>query len=334
MNYIGCDVHKYYTVLSILDEKGTLKKQGRVYNNIEGFKELLDSKEEYKAVLESGLNWGVIHDMLEEIENIKEIKVANAGKVKAIASAKIKTDKIDSKILAQLLRVDLIPEVWIPKKEIRALKDLVRYRAYIVKLRTMTKNRIHDVLLKNHVVVPAIKDIFGKYGMSYLNRIELKNEVYNKIFKHHLELLKGLMKEEKRISKIINIELKENKYYKLLQTVPGIGNIFASIIALEIGDINRFENAKKLCSYAGLVPSTHSSGQTHYHGRLIKGNKWLRWAFIEASHSAIRGSIYFRKHNQKVKIHKDSKAAAVSTARKIATIVFKILKENREYVEL
>lgn len=163
----------------------------------------------------------------------------------------------------------------------------------------MVKNKIHDILLKSRVMMPEVKDIFGKYGMEFLERVELPDRNADLLLRHNLELYKKLVEEEKEISSYIEKEVGETEEVRLLRSIPGIGKVFGQLIALEIKDINRFPSVKHLCSYCGLVPSTHSSGTTSYHGKLIKGNKWLRWAL----------------------------------ARKLVAVVYHVLKEKRKYFE-
>jgi len=335
MLYLGCDVHKKYTTMSFITEDGEVADTSSFSNDIEELKNLLSQfpDEEFSAVLEAGLNWGLIYDMLESIEEVRNVSLAHPPKVKAIASAKIKTDKIDSKILGQLLRVDLIPRVWVPCKEIRILKDMVRFRAFVVKVKTMIKNRIHDILRKSHINPPEVKDIFGKYGNMWLEGIELSDPRMDKLLRYHLKM-KGVFEEmEKELKKWINKEMKTNEDLELVKTIPGIRDVFGPIIVLEIDDINRFPDPAHLHSYSGLAPSTHSSGDTYYHGKLIKGNRWLRWAFIEGAHTSVRVSPYFRKHYNRVKGKAGSQAASVTSGRKLATIAYKVLKEQRPYTE-
>lgn len=335
MLYLGCDVHKNYTTVSFVDENGDVKGTRNFYNNIDELKCLLSSfpEEEFSAVVEAGLNWGLIYDMLNSISEVKEVFLAHPPKVKAIASAKIKTDKIDSKILGQLLKANLIPEVWVPCKETRILKDIVRFRAFTVKVKTMIKNRVHDILRKSHVNPPDVKDIFGKYGRMWLEEIELKDKRADKLLRYHLKIKEIFEEMEIELKKWINKEMKDNEDLKLIKTIPGIKDVFGPIIVLEIDDINRFPDPSHLHSYSGLVPSTHISGDTRYHGRLIKGNRWLRWAFIEGAHTSVRVSPYFRRYYNRLKRKAGNQAASVASGRKLATIVYKVLKEKRPYRE-
>ena len=336
MLYLGCDVHKKMTVVSFIREDGRVLGTKKFYNNITELKRILDdfSSEDYSAVLEAGLNWELIYEMLEGIGEIKRVAVAHPPRVKAIASAKIKTDKIDSKILGELLRADLIPEVWVPPKEVRVLKNIVRFRAFIVKIKTMIKNKVHDIMRKGQILTPDVQDLFGRYGREWLETVGFKEGRYRELLNYHLKIYDCLCSMEKDLNKWIKREMGGNEDLELVKTIPGIGPVFGSMIVLEIGDINRFPDAKHLCSYSGLVPSTHSSGEKSYHGRLINGNRWLRWAFIEGGLSSIRGSPYFRKHYTRILMHRGNKAAQVSVARKLASVTYRILKEKRSYREI
>jgi transposase len=279
MLYLGCDVHKNYTTVSFINEKGYAECTGTFSNCLEGLESLLNKfkDEEFSAVLEAGMNWGLIHDLLESIERVKNVSVAHPPKVKAIASARIKTDKIDSIIPGQLLRADLTPEIWVPEKEVRLLKDIVRSRVFVVKVKTMVKNRIHDILRKSHQDPPDVEDLFGSYGRMWLNELKLPDEREDALLRYHLNMNDFLEDTEKDLKKLISKKMKDNKDLKLVKTIPGIGDVFAPLIVLEIDKIERFPDAKHLHSYCGLVPSTYSSGDKKYHGKLVKGNRWLRW---------------------------------------------------------
>lgn len=144
--YIGVDHHKKFSYFSVMNERGVVVKEGRIGNSKESVENFLGKEysEGASAVLEAGRNWTVMHDWLEE--EVDEVKLAHPLKVRAIAEAKIKTDKIDAKTLAHLLRADLIPEAYVPGKDTRVVKNILRQRMFLVKLSTMVKNRIHVII--------------------------------------------------------------------------------------------------------------------------------------------------------------------------------------------
>jgi len=333
MLYLGIDYHKRWSYFTCEDEGGRVKWSKKVRNDREEIEGLLNLEERYKVVLECGRNWGVMYDTLEDIGCIEKLVLANPFKTKAIAYAKIKTDKIDSKVLCDLLRANLIPLVWVPPKDIRWKKYIARNRAFLVSLKTMIKNRIHVIIDRNHLNSPSVSDIFGRYGRQWLYSISLPEEE-RRLLDNHLKMLEFLEEEIKGVERWLKDLFRGDRYVELLNTIPGIGKIFGVMIALEIGDINRFPDAKHLHSYAGLVPSTYASGNKVYHGRLIKyANKWLRWAFVEATLTAIRVSPFFRSYYERRLENKSTQASIISTARMLASVTYHVLKENREYRE-
>ena len=173
------------------------------------------------------------------------------------AEAKIKTDTIDATTLADLLRADLIPEVHVPSVDVRAQKNLLRQRMWLVGLRTMAKNRIHHILDRNHTAMPTCSDIFGKAGRQALAEINLPPPD-DLLLNAHLELLDQVQHHIADSERWINKALCDNGDAATLRSIPGLGKIFAAVVALEIDDIHRFRNPGKLCAYARLVPSSVS----------------------------------------------------------------------------
>jgi len=286
-----------------------------------------------KAVVETSRTWGLLYDLLEEIDCVEDVTLAHSLKVRAIAEAKIKTDKIDSHILAQLLRVNLIPAAYIPAKETRTFKEMIRQRVFLVRMRTRLKNRIHVLLDRRHIALPPISDIFGRQGTDYLKKVKLPG-VDGFILKENLKLLELFNEQIKKTEHEIQHLIGSDPRVNLLRTIPGLGPILAAVIALEIDDISRFTSAPKLASYTGLVPSTYASGGKVFHGRLLRmSNKWLKWAFVEAAWVAMRCSPYCRMFYESRKRNKGSHTAIIALARRISEIAWHVLSENREYQE-
>jgi len=254
-------------------------------------------------------------------------------KIRAIADAKIKSDSIDAKTLAHLLRADLIPQVHVPSKEIREQKNLLRHRLWLVRLQTMTKNRIHQLVDRNHVKMPTVKNIFGVAGRTFLEGLNLPL-IDQELLKDHLRLLDTLHEHIKKTEAWIGKELKNNHLMDILITLPGFGKVLSALAALEIDDINRFRTPAKFASYSALIPSTFASGGKVYHGNLIpNGNRWLKYVFIEASWVSIRTSAYCRFYFERMKDRKNSNVAIVALARRLSEIAYRCLKEKRAYEE-
>ena len=334
MNYLSVDYHKKYSQVTVMDEKGEILKEGRIDNGLESVSEVFEGLEgPTTAVMEATRNWSLMYDRLEQFAD--EVKLAHPMKVKAIASAKIKTDKIDSRVLAHLLRSDLIPAAHVPNKDMRIVRGVLRQRLFFVRIRTMVKNRIHTLVDR----YPEIErcqgmetDIFGKSGMTWLLSIELP-PASRRLLDAELELLETLNDKIKASDKWVKELGKDNEDVSLLQTIPGIGKFFSVLLWAEIDGIERFANAKKLASYAGLVPSVHSSGGKTYHGRITKtGNKWIRWALVEAVHPAIRKDYWLRCQYEKRKRRNGTNKAKVAMARKHLSIIYRVLSERSPYM--
>jgi transposase len=332
MLYAGVDTHKKYSRVVVTDGRGQMVAQASLSNDLVSFKEFfLQMNEPVKSVVEAGRTWGIIYDMLEDLG--ADPILANPLKARAIAEAKIKTDSIDARTLADLLRADLIPTVHVPSREVRAQKNLLRQRLWLVGIRTMVKNRIHHILDRNHVVMAQHSDIFGTAGRREMERLDIPAPDCQ-LLKAHLEILDDIKEQISSTEKWIAEAVDDHPGTVIVRTVPGIGKIFAPLIALEIDDIKRFYNPGKLCAYAGLVPSTYASGGKVRHGRLISScNRWLKWAFVEAAWIAQRTSPYCHDYFERIKRRKGANSAATALARRLCEITWHCLTENRPYQE-
>lgn len=333
---IGVDYHKKFSYLVVKDHGGQVLRQGQIENTADSVNKFLAPyKEGSKAVLESCRNWCVMHEWLEDA--VDEVLLANPFKVKAIAEAKIKTDKIDATVLADLLRADLIPQSYIATREVRDMRSLLRERIFFVRLRTMTKNRITTIFDRYPEEIRKFKaqtDLFGKKGRAQLESITLR-DADRAIIDRELNFIDLINTFIKEIEEVIGENFKISKTAQHLESIPGIGKFFAMLIDAEIGDIARFKSAEKLASYAGLVPSTYSSGGRTVNGRIIKGgNQILRWAFVEAVIPAISNNEELRYEYDQLRKRMNWNKAKVAMARKLLNIAFKCLKENRNFIKL
>jgi transposase len=332
MLYAGVDYHKRYSQVHVIDEHGRTRARARLANDFTALRDFFAGlAEPTRAVLEAGWNWGVMYDWLDAIENVADVELAHAYRVRAIAAAQVKTDAIDSHTLAQLLRVNLIPKAYVPGTQTRALRELVRQRVFLVRVRTMVKNRIQALLARHHVPLPAVSDIFGKRGRDYLSKVRLEGAA-QELLRQDLELLIALGEEIGATERWLRQATQGDRRVELLRSIPGLGELLATVVALEIDRIERFASPAKLAAYAGLVPTTYSSGGRTFHGKLMaQSNKWLRWALVEAAWVAVRLDPYFRAHFAKRRAHKPAQSAIIATARRLLEIVWHVLNENRPY---
>ncbi len=336
MRYVGIDYHKRYSVLCATNERGQSLKEGRIAGNssagfVQFFQEL---HEPAKVVLEACWNWGYLYDLLAEIPEVKEVVLAHPYKTRLIAEAQIKTDKIDARTLANLLRGDLIAQSHAPCAATRARKHLLRQRLFWVRLRTMLRNRTHSILDRQRGLErPQLKDLFGKRGQSWLQEVQLPCPSDQPLLAQDLEVMKLLAAKIKELDGLIGSS--QSAQEKLLESLPGIGPVFSSVIATEIDGIARFHTPAKLAAYCGVVPTTHASGGRVFHGRLLwQCNKWLRWALVEASWSAIQFSGYFGGIYRAARARGKNKNVAITlVAHRLAKIIWLLLTEQRPYTE-
>jgi len=331
--FIGMDLHKSSSTFCVKDSEGNLLASKKVATNkseILGFTNQFKERELILAV-EPVSQWYFYADILQN--SGIDVHLANPLKVKAIASARIKTDKIDAGVLCDLLRGNLLPEAYFSTAEMRMWKELVRFRLSLVNLRTQTKNKIHAILGKNGQIC-KYTNAFGKAGRVWLDSLELSRHFRNSLdeyLKTHDYLTRQIKEAEKNIEAVAT----GNESMQLLMTIPGVSYFSALTIMAEIGDIARFPSAKQLMGYAGVVPSTYASGDRVAHGRITKaGSRWLRWIMIELAHKQQRckrkpglGWYYL-----KVKKNKGSKTAAVATARKLLAVIWRMLVDRRPFI--
>lgn len=332
--YVGVDYHRKHSYISVMNKEGKKVKEGLVANRKEEVATFLTQAQcdgNSAAVLEASRNWPVMYDWLEDL--VGEVHLAHPLKVKAIAEAKIKTDKISAGVLAHLLRSDLLPEAYVAGPETRQVRNVLRQRMFFIRLRTMVKNRIFGLLDRYPELSEQrpCKDPFSQTGLIWLKGIPLK-EVDRKLLDEELKLYQVLEERIFQTESLVNELAQNDLRVKLLKTIPGIGKFFAVLIAYEVDDISRFAHEKKFFSYIGIIPSTFSSGGKTFHGRLTKqGNKYLRWAIIEAVWPAIRSDADLRNYYERIKVKKGANPAKVATARRLATIVYRVLSQKRPY---
>lgn len=329
MNYVGLDVHKEYCQAAILDKKGKLIAEKRVQTTEQGFKQLAKSIDKGSSmVMEASCSFYTPYEFFRG--RGYEVKVAHPKNVKAIASSKVKTDKIDARILADLLRADLIPEAYVPDKSIRQLRDLLVHRQGLVKTRTEAKNRVHSLLTKRGIRY-SFSDLFGKAGREWLKSLDLELAADLEL-RQDMECIDLLDKQVKRVEGEIFAYEKAYPEARLLQSIPGIGKLISLIIIAEVVAINRFPDEKKLASYAGLTPSVHQSGDTDRHGRITKqGSKMLRTAMIQAVQRAKAGSTKIRRFYDRIAKRHGANKAKVATARKMLCWIYFMLKRGETF---
>jgi len=328
--HIGIDLHKKFSVIVFVDAAGKVIDRKRVINDKGFIAESLSGVSRDSCITyEATYNWYWLYDFL--IELGFKVKMAHPKKVRIIAESTIKTDNIDAEVLAQLERTNFLPESYVPPKEIREVKELLRYRLSLVNHRRELKNRIHAVLGKCGII-SELTDLFGKSGREFLDRITLA-QIFRTEIDGYLSIIDSIneriAESEKRIKKMAT----ENKEAQILMTAPGISYFSSMLLLSEIGTIDRFPAAKKLFAYAGVVSSTKESADKVRHGHIIRdSNKYIRWILIEAIDWAIKKDERLAKFYRKISVKRGKQIARIATARKLLESIYYMLKNKQEYI--
>lgn len=319
MLYLGVDIHKKKCWVTVLDEGGQELEQRQLSMDAAALREYFGQiPKPAKLAVEATFNWYYFLNVIEPLG--LELHLVHPQKTKAIASARIKHDKLDSRILAQLLRAGFIAEAWIAPPAVREQRQLLRHRTRTVRWATRAKNGVHGVLNREGVVAPT-ESLFGKRGRAFLGQVPLKAldrwEVDNQLAR--LDLLQVQIDE---LDQEIERRGQADEVVQALDAIPGIGPFIALLLVAEIGEVQRFPSAKHLVSYLGLAPSLYASGERRWTGAITKqGSSLLRWALVQAAHRAALSARFARYYEQQARRHGSAKAA-VALARKLATISF------------
>ena len=347
MLYSGIDLHKRFSVITTMNHKGEIISQTKVKNDpeliLKHFNKLdqLDKPKPdtvitHKAVIEATFAWGWLADLLES--HSIQVVLAHPQKTKAIASARIKTDVLDSTILADLLRGNLVAPASYTNAMRRDQQEILRTRAKLVNTRSALKNKLHSILHK-HNLNPEwdgyhFTDLFGKRGRAWMeSKVAQLPELSRFSFIQTLASIDQLSQQIKEFDRKIKAVSEQDQNAKLLEQLPGIGYYGGLILSSEIGDITRFANPNKLCSYAGLVPSVYQSGDHTRMGRLKKGNKYIRWVLIQAVPTAIKKDKRLAKFYQRIARKKGNKKAKIATARKMLAQIYLILMRQKVFIQ-
>ncbi|RLM83471.1 IS110 family transposase, partial [Halobellus sp. Atlit-38R] len=255
--------------------------------------------------------------------------LVNPSKNRIIADAAVKTDRVDAKRLAQMLRADMLAESYVPPDEIRVLRDLVRTRKSLVEERTAEKNRVRAVLTRTDNTYDS--ELFGPTGREFLAELSL-SDANRAILEAHLSVIDAYDKQIEKIEEKIERKVLESPAAQRLLTIPGVGQYTAAVIVAEIGEIDRFDKDKQLVSYAGLDPVVHQSGDKEVRGSISKeGSAPLRWALVQCASIAVRCDEYLGNFYTRLEQRKNHQIAIVATARKMLVSIFHMLTRKEPY---
>jgi transposase len=321
--YVGIDVHRKRSQVAVIDEGGKVLVNRNVPNGVKPVLSVIGGLPAgTPAAYEAAFGWGWLLETLEGYGF--EPHMVHPLQCKAIASARLKNDKVDAATLAQLLRADLLPEAWIAPPQVRQLRAMLRHRAQLVRLRTLLRNRIHAVLADHGHGRPA--GCWSGPGRRWLASLELP-AVSREVIDDGLALMDALQQPIDRLDQEVRQRAKADPQVKVLTQLPGVGPFTALVLLAEIGDISRFGSARKLASWAGLTPTVRGSDRTVRHGHISKqGPTWARWVLCEAAQTAKRHPDFAPGYEALAR-RRGKKIATTAVARKLLTRAYHLLTD-------
>ena len=327
--FYGLDVHKAFIQACAVDARGVKRREFRLGGSaeaIEAWAKELGRKDQ--VVLEATFHPWAIHAIVSRYAG--QVVVANPLQVKAIAHAKIKTDKVDAYTLACLLRAGFLPEVTLPDEQTWALRQLVAHRRLLVKQRVAIKNTIRSALNRRLIALPEGEPFSGK-TRRWMRSLELP--AAERFLVHNsLDLLEAI---DSRIA-AVDAELLSAASLKTqaarLMTIPGVSvNVAVGLLAT-IGNIRRFASPRQLAAYLGIVPRVSQSAGRCHHGRITKaGSSTGRHLLVEAAQVLARSASPLTATYWRVRRKRGHNVAVVALARKLAIVVWHLLSTGEPY---
>jgi transposase len=332
MIHVGVDLHQRFCYMTALEARGKLLQAGAVANEKKALRNYFRQfrGQAVQVAVEACGFWPGFREVVEP--EVERLVLVHPQRVKAIASAKLKNDRVDSQTLAQLLRCDLLPESWKADRETQGRRQQVRLRTTLVRQRTRLKNQVHAVLHQQGLRSP-VTDLFGRKGRAWLGQVKLP-ATGRETVEICLRMIDRYTEEIQKQNLPLREKAKGDERVRWLRTIPGIGECSALMLLAEIGDIGRFGTKEALCSYAGLVPRVReSAGKAARSGITRQGSSTLRWIMVEAAQVATRSSPAARRYYERLLRKKHKHVARVALARKLLIAVYALLHEGEVFEE-
>ena len=323
--YVGIDLHRRRSVIVRMDEAGERLRTVRIGNDPVALGlALAEAGPDPEVALEATYGWYWAADVLQ----------AAGARVHLVhpsglhwGARRVKNDERDATEIAQRLRRNDLPEAWIAPPKVRELRELVRFRAKLVALRSGLKAQVHAVLAKQGVL-PRLDDIFGPEGQRFLDEMSL-DDGYAMRVESLRDLIEFYDREIATLEPEIHRWLRDDAGYRAIQAIHGVGRTMAAIFVAEIGDVYRFPTARHLCSWAGLTPKHIESDTKVFRGRITRmGSALVRWAATEAV-ARYHGGRAIGPAYRRIAERRGTKIARVAAARKVLTLVFYGMRDGR-----
>ncbi len=328
------DVHKESVYMTALDEDGRILEQYEMPNSDEEWTKFREKYMELKPdiAMEMSTSGKYVARLLRDMGF--SVHIADPANLALIFKSSKKNDKEDSYKLAKLLRLNELPEVYLPSKEAESLRNLVRYRKSLGEDITRLKNKVHAILSGYGIHINA-SDIFGKKGLKVIENVSSILSLEDRFILNNILLrINELLAIESMVEEEISKLGENNEKVRLLMTIPGINVYSASAILAEIDDISRFPTKEHLASYAGLVPRQDQSGSRDIRGHISKrGPSTLRFIMVNAAHNVIKFSKRMKSKYLSLVRRIGKNRAIVAIARILLEKIFIMLKKGEEFID-
>jgi transposase len=325
-SYVGIDLHRRRSVVVVLNEDGDRVSWSRIDNTAENLAQEIVAAggPEAEVAMEACWGWYWAADVI--VECGARLHLAHPLGIAGYANRRVKNDIGDATLLADLLRLGRLPEAWVAPPEVRELREAVRYRAKLSRLRSGLKQQVHQTLGKEGVI-PELDYIWRGGGQQWLDELRLGD-----VFVDRIESLRDLIelydREVRQCDARIHRRLKGHPGYEAVQALRGVGPVLAAVFVAEIGDVGRFDNPRRLCSWAGLTPRLRESDAHSHRGHITKqGSRLLRWAAVEAVSGAVRDP-RIASVKARVGARRGRNIGRVAAARHLLTLVYYGLRDG------
>lgn len=335
-NFAGIDLGKRKSQIKVITSERKVVEELKIENDPKAFVRIFKKyRGDIEVACEASSNAFWIADVLTPL--VRKVHVGHTSRIRWIAAARIKTDKIDAGILAELLRADLFPEICIPPKRIRELRELVRGLIRMRRNALRCRNQVHGLLCRHGVSYKrsemngaALAELVNEAALATPARLSAQST---------LRVEEAIQKEAKHLQAAIREEIKAEpelvKVAGLLESIPGVGFFSALLLVLELWDISRFRDESHLASYIGFVPSTYQTGQSMHHGAMTRqGNVLVRWILVQDAWAAVNNNGFFAARYQYYRAKKGGPRAIVPVARALLKTIFQVWTLKKTYSEI
>jgi transposase len=334
MKYVGIDLHKESITVCVVDQDRNVL-QTRKFPcadpaRIEAFFAALGP---FEAVVEATASYEWLLGRIEPLA--RRVLLAHPGQLRVIAESTRKSDRLDARVLAEFLALDMIPPAYRPTPRQREHRALVRHRQFLMKERTRVRIKVRRVLSDYNA---DRRDLFARGGRDHIAAVPLSDSdrfIVDQLLMQPATFEARLAELRTRLRQFAAAGPEAEQHHRqVLRSVSGVGEVTTEVVLAELGDVRRFRSAKQVVAYAGLAPGRReSAGQVRELGITKRGSSLLRWVLVEAAWQAARRSAHWRRIYQALKRRRGARRAIVAVARRLLEVLVALLRSGQEYRE-